>query len=604
MNHFLENFIVDKRMLKYVKRIDKTNPLSVCVYVKTRVILLLLLVCLPLAVAFIPPASANQPQLIISDFQRNGHIQEYGVFLVTDTITFFNPGPEPAFSVLTAYPLSQIANVKAFRAETVDGTDLAFQKQLRIGSNCTGWQIFLPEPLLPDQTATLVTKMSITDLMELDASAARLTFSPFPTSPYFIEKYTTELTFHEALTAPTQTTWTGTNIRPYSYEERTVILDHITNDFLPLITYLELTRTFYIDAWGYLFAHEEHTFQLDSANPRFANRDRIWNAITLTLPPGSQFLKAYDQIGNLSSTIITPANFTHSGKINVNFMYHLEKGDVYKFFLDYRIPLDYHQLVLQTGQQLVFNPYYNDPFLIRCQMTEFVLPPGSWLQGVAFGIETTISPTGQYLLKLQDTNVTSIHQGKINIYYVYPIQPALSRPLLFFLIVGIFCLGYIAVRRVPYFREEVEAIAPTIEIDPAILSEFCALYGEKIALLLQTERLEQTMLQGKISKPRYRKEKKNFERKLRSLERELANRSQTLIETGGKYEASCRQLELLEAERVSAIEALHALEQRYRQKRITAAVYQKLQKDLQKRRDRAVGRMDRILLTLREELVE
>jgi hypothetical protein len=112
------------------------------------------------------------------------------------------------------------------------------------------------------------------------------------------------------------------------------------------------------------------------------------------------------------------------------------------------------------------------------------------------------------------------------------------------------------------------------------------------------------MLQGKISKPRYRKEKKNFERKIRTLNGELASRSQQLIEAGGKYESSRNQLELLEAERISAIEALHALEQRYRQKRITAQVYQKLQKDLQKRRDRAVSRMDRILLGLREELNE
>ena len=189
-------------------------------------------------------------------------------------------------------------------------------------------------------------------------------------------------------------------------------------------------------------------------------------------------------------------------------------------------------------------------------------------------------------------------------FYVYSVSPGFIRPLLFVLIVGIFCLGYVAVRRISFFLEEEEIIAVVAEVDPAILSEFCALYGEKIALLLQTERLEQNMLQGKISKPRYRKEKKNFERKLRSLGRELEGRSQPLIEAGGKYESSVRQLELLEAERVSAIEALHALEQRYRQKRITASVYQKLRNDLQKRRDRAVGRMDRILLTLREELAE
>ena len=178
------------------------------------------------------------------------------------------------------------------------------------------------------------------------------------------------------------------------------------------------------------------------------------------------------------------------------------------------------------------------------------------------------------------------------------------RPFLFFIIVALICLMYIVFRRVPIFREEEDVISPLAEIDLTVLGEFCSLYGEKIAILLQTERLEQSMLQGKISKPRYRKEKKNFERKIRTLNSELATRTQALIEAGGKYESNCRQLEILEAERVSAIEGLHALEQRYRQKRITSAAYQKLSKDLEKRRDRAVSRMDRILLSLREELTK
>ncbi len=437
-----------------------------------------------------------------------------------------------------------------------------------------------------------------------DETTATLVFSPVPTSPYFIQSYSTRLTHHEALTAPTQELWEGTDVHPYSYEERTVILDHAIDDFLPLITYLELKRSFEIDAWGYLFAHESHTLRLESPNPRFANQARLWNSIVLTLPPGSQFLRVFDLVSNMSSQILSPANLTHPGSINVEFQYHLQTGDVYQFFFEYRIPLDYHQLVLQTGQLLLMEPYLGYPFIIRQHTTEFHLPPGSWIQGIPQDAGIAISATGQYLVSFHATNVTSIFQNEINLYYLYPLQPALSRPMIFFLIAAVFCLGYVFVRRVPFFREEEEAIITVAEVDPVILGEFCALYGEKIALLLQTERLEQSMLQGKISKPRYRKEKKNFERKLRSLDRELTSRSQPLIEVVGKYESSCRQLELLEAERVSAIEALHALEQRYRQRRITATVYKKLQKDLQKRRDRAVGRMDRILLSLREEIEE
>jgi hypothetical protein len=368
---------------------------------------------------------------------------------------------------------------------------------------------------------------------------------------------------------------------------------------------LELKRTYSIDAWGFIFAHEAHTFRLESPNPRFDDAARLWTSIEITLPPGSEFLRAFDRLYNLErSQIIDLGNATHPGTLSVTLGYFLQEGDIYQFFVEYRIPLDFHQLVFQTGQFFWFDPYFEEPWLIEKQISEFILPVGSWLQEAPVGSDVSISSTGQYTVSYQETNVTSLQKAGISFNYIYPIPPSLALPMMFFLIMIVISLMYVVARRVPYFREEEEDVVVLRDVDPAILGEFCTLYGEKIALLLQTERLEQSILQGKISKPRYRKEKKNFERKIRTLNGELTSRSQQLIEAGGKYESSCNQLELLEAERISAIEALHALEQRYRQKRITAQVYQKLQKDLQKRRDRAVSRMDRILLSLREELNE
>ncbi len=560
--------------------------------------------CLPMVFAFGPPVTGDNPQLVITDVQRNAHFEEYGMVLFTDTITVYNPGPEPAFSVFTAYPLTKVDEVKEFRAETVNGTELHYQRVPLLGTNSSGWEIFLPEPIMPYQDMTYVIQMAVEGLTSQNSATATLVFSIVPTSPYFIQEYETTLTYHYALTAATQELWSGDNVHSFSYIERTVVLDFMPNDFLPLVTYVELHRSLTVDPWGYLQVHEVHSLRVDSPNPDFSNSEQRWTNITLTLPPGSEFLRTYDQVANLSSIIGRPANATHPGVIYVSFQYHLQEDDIYTIHLDYRIPLDQRQIVLQTGLFLNLQLHLEYPFRIEKQVTEILLPVGSWLQDIPLGAQVTIAPTGQYLILITSSNVTSITNNQAQLFYVYPVSPALARPLLLFLIVALFCLGYIAVRRISYFREEEEISAVVADVDPAILSEFCALYGEKIALLLQTERLEQTMLQGKISKPRYRKEKKNFERKLRTLDRDLTGRSQPLIEAGGKYESSVRQLELLEAERVSSIEALHALEQRYRQKRITASVYRKLQKDLQKRRDKSVSRMDRILLSLREEISE
>jgi hypothetical protein len=174
--------------------------------------------------------------------------------------------------------------------------------------------------------------------------------------------------------------------------------------------------------------------------------------------------------------------------------------------------------------------------------------------------------------------------------------------MLISLIFGVICLAYVAARRIPGLREEEKVIAVPAAVDSTVLGEFCALYGEKVALLLQTERLEQNMLARKIPMPRYRKEIKDAERKLRTFERDIQTRARLLTEAGGRYAASVRQLELLEAERLGAIEAQRALEQRYRQKRITYEVYKKIQMDLEKRSNKSIAGMDRILLSLREEV--
>ncbi|TRO56146.1 hypothetical protein E2P64_06275, partial [Candidatus Bathyarchaeota archaeon] len=69
---------------------------------KTRVVFLLILICVPMVLALGLPVSGNGSQLIITNVDRDVYYEVYGMTLVTDTITVYNPGPEPAFSVLTA----------------------------------------------------------------------------------------------------------------------------------------------------------------------------------------------------------------------------------------------------------------------------------------------------------------------------------------------------------------------------------------------------------------------------------------------------------------------------------------------------------------------
>jgi len=552
-----------------------------------------------MAVALTASTSASQPDLVVLDVQRSVYLQEYGLLLTNDMFTVVNVGAEAAFYVFAAFPLVTADRVRYFSAETEGGAALLVQRVPLVGPNCTGWRVYAPEPIMPDRNFTFTTRMVLEGLTSIPGTTTVLcNFSSVPTSPYLIKHCKTTISYHAGLTSPSQSAITSTNVHPYSYKPTMVQLQTVGGKGKPIISYLELRRQFLVNQWGYLQVLETHTMRVDSINPDAF----LWTSIDVVLPPSSEFLRAYDSLANLTGTIASPPNITTPGTLTVKFQFKLAQGDVYQFFVEYRCPLDTQQLVSQNGFVLGVNPYYKHPWIIRHQITEIVLPAASQLLAVPEGAEVTILPANQYVLKLDTYNVTSLHQSEFTIKYVYPVQPALARPMFISILFGLICLTYVAARRIPGLREEEKAIATPAAVDSTALGEFCALYGEKVALLLQTERLEQSMLARKIPMPRYRKEVKDADRKFRALERDIQTRARLLTQAGGRYAANVRQLELLEAERLSAIEAQRALEQRYRQKRITFEVYKKIQMDLEKRSTKAITGMDRILLSLREEI--
>lgn len=569
------------------------------VCLKTRALLLLLLVLVSMTLALRTPTTASQPDLVVLDVQRKVHLQEYGLLLTNDTFTVGNVGAEAAFYVFAAFPLATANRVRYFSAETQGGATLLVQRVPLVGPNCTGWRVYVPEPIMPGRNFTFTTRMALEGLVSVpDSTRVLCNFSSVPTSPYLIKHCKTTISYHAGTQTPSQSEITSTNVHPYSYKSTVVQLQVVSGKGKPIITYSELKRQFSVNQWGYLQVLETHTMRVDGINPDAFS----WTSIDVVLPPGSGFLRAYDSLANLTGSLTSSPSLTSPGTLKVNFQFKLAQGDLYQFFIEYRCPLDTRQLVSQNGFVLGLNPYYKHPWIIRHQITEIVLPAASQLLALPEGAEVTILPTSQYLLKFDAYNVTSLHQSEFTVSYVYPVQPALARPVFISLVFALICLAYVGVRRIPSLREEERIIATPAAVDSTALGEFCALYGEKVALLLQTERVEQSMLARKIPMPRYRKEVKDAERKLRALERDIQTRARLLTQAGGRYAANVRQLELLEAERLSAIEAQRALEQRYRQKRITYEVYKKIQMDLEKRSNKAIAGMDRILLSLREEI--
>ena len=225
------------------------------------------------------------------------------------------------------------------------------------------------------------------------------------------------------------------------------------------------------------------------------------------------------------------------------------------------------------------------------------MPPGG--SSTSINPSANVSSGGQEIISYELYNVTSFHEISLQISYSQSLLGTLTRPLLFTLIAGIIAAAYVTTRKL---RAEAKPLVVTERpVTLPVLRQFCGLYEEKIALILEMERLDDRFQRRRMKKREYQKQTASYKKNVAAIEKDIARLRPKLTKAGGRYAQTVKQLEIREAERESVKTSLIHLESRYRKRRISLAAYQKLRRDLENKLKKTSSRMDRLIIRLKEE---
>jgi hypothetical protein len=135
-----------------------------------------------------------------------------------------------------------------------------------------------------------------------------------------------------------------------------------------------------------------------------------------------------------------------------------------------------------------------------------------------------------------------------------------------------------------------------------LVRAFCNLFEQKLSLIMELNELNEDPERWKIKKRTYRNRYKVLNKKLLEISRNIGDLKMTLRESGDMFSKVVDQLEISEAKYISAGDDLYSLRQRYSWKEISHIAYQKLLGKFNKRHKKAITRIARRLMKLREIL--
>jgi len=570
---------------------------------KTNISLILMttIILLTLIVNSTTQAQTSQ-NLIVLEATRTINVENFGLLNVTDTITIKNNGTIPVSSFKIAIKKDFVKNLCYIGVKDQDNRKLELKYiGVEETTNYTYWEVFFNEPINPEKTKNLIVITVYGGLINPIPESEQtyeFNFYYYPTLPYYIKNCKVEIKIPRGATTKNETSPIEvSDLSPltyktfyfqYNYTRNSLINVEFQREIKPYdIAYIKVKETYVLKNIGFSTI-EKWEFKLPEG------------ATKISVSDAAGPIKADIDQGNLTTKTTVTISFT-SGRKEV-----LGPGIIYTIHVAYLLPADTYLKNINTAYRLIVPIYPEVPALVTKGTTIIILPIDTKVNPPK--IETT--PTGQILQPQIEQNKviytyynTTASTGNLKINITYSVNPlyTLTRPLTYAAILTAIATIYIATRKV-----RVAVTPPTVEVPVAvpvptpIINEFCRVYEEKLALLLELDKLEEALKTRKIKKKDYKRRLKIYERELMNVNKEVEKVKEELRKAAPKLEDYIKRIELLEAERESVKASINQLERSYKTGRITKLAYAKLRRQYEGRLRKIYSNMDKVIFELRE----
>ena len=237
---------------------------------------------------------------------------------------------------------------------------------------------------------------------------------------------------------------------------------------------------------------------------------------------------------------------------------------------------------------------FNDvQFYAPTLQTKIVTPSGFRLNTLT-GQVPQISGNQISLLASPVTPISSL--GFSMTYQLDPFWASLSPLIWVGLVEAALAAGVLAVLSRPG-PEGVVSGAPS-----QLITKFVELYDEKSSMRLESDKMEEDLARGALNRYDYKQRRRMLDRRMTEIDRTLVPVEDQLSAAQGRYSDMIKRIERAEVELNVIKTTANDLRNQYRSGKISRDLYESLNADLVRRKQKAEQTIDTIIINLREEI--
>ena len=567
--------------------------------------------------------------IMITELIRRTNLSASGLINIIDKLTILNNNDNPINSILIGVPLKDSSKLIYINARSQSKNTLIAERSYGVLGSYEMINIYFDSPLLPSQETTIFIKQSYVNLLTYSVAELEEGFTQlirfdgllFPILPYRSEgdvKSSYAIPLNAELHTQKQLEGMGVllgdivlydlgqslninHLDPFLTNLNEDNVTFVTIKTLQLTALLieEINREIFISPWGIIKNTEEITIE---------NVGVIETALfSLNIPETAKNVKVYDELGELFG-VIEKSDLDHSKKLLTVQLYQnrvsLTPLSKFKFFIEYNLPHEEYVSYNWFQQSISINLLTtNYDFLVYKQTTKVVIEGCGTLDYVSSSPEAIYKAGGTKVLVYSSELVSPFEKKPVLFTYTIDIFDLILRPIILIMLIAFLSSIFVLIIKTRKREEDVSVFKkefiPTSEI-----REFCSLFEEKNALLLEIRKAEIDTKRKKIAKKSYKNLLTKNTAKIDQIKQEIIPFKKILMESSMTYSNVIKKLEILDTERISVNDSLNLLESRYKRGKLPSkAAYQKLSDDFFNRRKKIDRTIDKYIQQLRSYLL-
>lgn len=562
--------------------------------------------------------------IIVIDIDRRANISDYGLLSFEDTLTVKNLNNNPISSMVFCIPAANSEDLVVLKTTGIDGDALLYERSNLIVGDFEMIVIYFNFPLLPQQSKTVKILHIYKDIITITRLEDQIIVYSgfiFPILPYKADGEILSFFRLPASGAEVEFGW-GDYVQEvatikfdfqrlkdrHRIEFMAPYLENLGSDISTTIWFLdasytqlemtEIKRDIFVSSWGIIRVCEEILL----ANLGYVDV----SFLSLRIPQVAQDVTISDDLGEIpgSEIINTGGSYKVLDLDLTNSRSGIIPNTSISFVLEYFLPFERFTTNNWFQDSLQIDLYLSRfDFLGNKQTIRIIIEGSSKINTISEPPISIINSKGTTILEFQSEYVYPTETRTILITFTIDLFDMLLRPVVLILIISLIATIFVLANKSKKIERE-GILMERVLIPINEIREFCSLYEEKNALLMEIRQAEDSAKRKKMAKKNFKNILDKNNSKIDEILQEISPFKKVLIDAGESIETVIKKLDVLEAERISIKDSLNLLESRYKRGRLPSrAAYMKLSDNFKKRQRKIDRTIDKFLQQLRNYLL-